>query len=149
VSGSPLVRPARHSDLDALLAIEAVFPTDRLDRRSFRHALKSPTIDVLVIEAGGVAGYAMIHHRRGSALARLTSIAVRPDLVRGGLGRRLLGAAEEIARQRGCERLRLEVRADNPRAQHLYEVAGYRRFAIVAEYYEDGRPAWRYEKALA
>ena len=39
------VRPARLDDLDGLLAIEGVFPTDRLERRAFRHAVASPTID--------------------------------------------------------------------------------------------------------
>lgn len=142
------VRPALLSDLDALLALEAVFPTDRLDRRAFRHALQSPTIDVCVIEDGGIAGYAMVHRRRNSPVARLTSIVVRPDRARSGLGRNLLAATEQAALENGCTRLRLEVRADNAAAQHLYASTGYRRFATVADYYEDGQAAWRYEKAL-
>jgi ribosomal protein S18 acetylase RimI-like enzyme len=55
---------------------------------------------------------------------------------------------EDRVRRLGCERLRLEVRADNPRARRLYETAGFRRFAIAEDYYEDGETAWRYEKAL-
>lgn len=148
MSRIPLVRPAKPSDIDALLTIEAVFPTDRLDRRSFRRALHSPTIEVLVIERDGIAGYAMVHRRGGGKLARLTSLAVRPDSARSGLGRRLLAATEEAVRHLGCERLRLEVRADNPRARRLYEAAGYRRFDIAEDYYEDGETAWRYEKTL-
>jgi [ribosomal protein S18]-alanine N-acetyltransferase len=148
LSRTAIVRPAQPSDIDALLDLEAVFPTDRLDRRSFRHALRSPRIQVLVIEADGIAGYAMIHHRTGSALARLTSLAIHPGSTGSGLGRRLLASAEAAARQRGCVRLRLEVRADNTRAQRLYEAAGYRRFAIEDGYYDDDETAWRYEKAL-
>lgn len=149
LSGDAFVRPAQPSDIGALLALEAVFPTDRLDRPAFQRALRSPTIDVLVIEADGLVGYAMIHRRRGSALARLTSVAISPERARSGLGRRLLAVAEESARQRGCKRMRLEVRADNPRAQRLYEAAGYRRFAVAENYYQDGATAWRYEKPLA
>jgi len=148
LSATPDVRPAQPSDIDALLALEAVFPTDRLDRRSFRRALRSQTIHVLVIEADGVAGYAMVHHRSGSTVARLTSLAVRAGSSGRGLGRRLLASMEAAARHRGCGRLHLEVRAENSRAQRLYEAAGYRRFAIAEDYYEDGEPAWRYEKAL-
>ena len=109
---------------------------------------RSPTIHVLVIEADGIAGYAMVHLRGASAVARLTSLAIRAGSTGGGLGRRLLASMEAEARRRGCGRLRLEVRADNSRAQRLYEAAGYRRFAIEEDYYEDGEPAWRYEKAL-
>jgi ribosomal-protein-alanine N-acetyltransferase len=64
------------------------------------------------------------------------------------LGKRLLGAAEAEAGMKGCERLRLEVRADNRKAQTLYQKNGYHRVGIIEEYYEDGEAAWRYEKAL-
>jgi [ribosomal protein S18]-alanine N-acetyltransferase len=143
------VRAARPDDLEALLALEAVFPTDRLDRRAFRRSLASPTIDVLVVESDGrVAGYGMIHRRSGSAAARLTSIAVAPDAAGRGLGRQLLAAAEAAARTRGCSRMRLEVRADNGPAQRLYGRAGYRRVETVVDYYEDGETALRFEKGL-
>ena len=144
------VRPARLDDLDGLLAIEGVFPTDRLERRAFRHAVASPTIDLLV--AGGAAGpigYAMVQRRKNAAVGHLTSIAVQPGAAGRGLGKRLLEAAETAARRHGCTRLRLEVRPDNKAAQTLYEKAGYRRIATLADYYEDGTAAWRYEKGLS
>lgn len=147
--GAASIRAAQPADLDALLAIEAVFPTDRLDRRGFRHALASPTIDLLVAEDRGLVGYAIVHRRRGSTLARLTSLAVRPDRAGRGLGQALLAAAERRALACGCTRVRLEVRADNRPAQRLYERTGYRCFATVKDYYEDGETARRYEKALA
>lgn len=144
------IRPAEMRDTDALLALEnQVFPTDRLDRRAFRHAVRSPTISTLVAEAGGVSlGYSMVHRRAGSSQGRLTSIAVSPEAGGRGLGRRLLEAAEADARRHGCDKLRLEVRADNAPAQALYEGSGYRRFETVEDYYEDGETAWRYEKDL-
>ena len=48
----------------------------------------------------------------------------------------------------GCDRLRLEVRADNEAAIGLYERRGYARFAETPDYYEDGEAAFRFEKAL-
>jgi [ribosomal protein S18]-alanine N-acetyltransferase len=144
------IRSARPDDLESLVGIEQVFPTDRLERRDFRHALASPTVDLLVAEgADGIAGYALLHRRKSSAIARLTSIAVRPGAKGRGLGRRLLEAAEAQALAKGCTRLRLEVRPSNKAAKRLYETHGYRRFAVAEDYYEDGAPAWRYEKALA
>ena len=146
---SPAVREARPDDIDALLAIEAVFPTDRLERRAFRHAVASPTIDVLVADGdAGVLGYALVQRRRNSRTARLNSIAVTPGVAGRGLGRTLLEAAEAQARAKGCTVLRLEVRADNKPARTLYEKSGYRRFDVVEDYYEDGEAAWRYEKEL-
>ena len=56
--------------------------------------------------------------------------------------------APEAARAQGCDRLRLEVRADNGAGIRLYQRRGYTRFAVRPDYYEDGMEAWRYERAL-
>lgn len=148
--GGLRIRPAEPRDLGALVRLEeAVFPTDRLTRRDFRHALRSATIDMLVAESGdAVAGYVQIHRRRGATLAHLATIAVEPDQHGGGVGRALADAAETVARAAGCDRLRLEVRADNARAIRLYEAAGYAGIGRVDDYYEDGSAARRFEKAL-
>ena len=144
------IRPAEAGDVDALLALEeAAFAADRLERRAFHHAVRSPTIVSLVAVADeGLVGYVFIERRRNAGVARLTSIAVAPQVLGRGLGRRLLLSAEQAAARHGCRRLRLEVRADNGPAQSLYERTGYRRFETVEDYYEDGAAAWRYEKSL-
>lgn len=143
------IRPATPTDVDALIAIEAVFPTDHLERRGFHHAIRAPSIDLVVVQdETTLHGYAALHRRRGSRLAHLASIAVRPETAGQGLGRRLLDAVEGAALAHGCTRLALEVRADNDAAQRLYDRAGYRRVATVDDYYEDGAAAWRYEKVL-
>ena len=144
------IRTAEAADLDALLDIEnAVFPSDRLDRRNFRHAIRSPTMVCLVAGgAGEVLGYAIVERRRTSSAGRLTSIAVAPAAAGAGLGQRLLGEAEATARAAGLKRLRLEVRADNRAARKLYDRAGYRLVETLDDYYENGAAALRYEKAL-
>jgi [ribosomal protein S18]-alanine N-acetyltransferase len=144
------LRPAEANDLDALLAIEnASFPTDRLDKRALRHAIRSPTIlaHVAVLDAE-VAGYVLVQIRRGSDLGWLTSVAVAPRAHGRGLGRLLVDAAETAAREAGRTRIKLEVRADNTPAHRLYERAGYARADTLPDYYEDGEAAWRFEKAL-
>jgi ribosomal-protein-alanine N-acetyltransferase len=145
------IRPAEPPDVDALLAIEnAAFTTDRLERRNFRHAVRSPTMICLVAgKAGGVLGYGIVERRRNAAAARLTSIAVKPDGTGHGVGTRLLDALEKEAAAAGPKRMRLEVRADNAGARRLYERTGYQLIETLEEYYEDGGAALRYEKALA
>ena len=150
LSADVAIRPAEPGDVQGLVRIEdAVFPTDRLDRRALLRSLRSPTITVLTaVDGGRPLGYALLHRRRGSAIARLASLAVAREVAGRGIGRRLLDAAETSAARDGAERLRLEVRPDNDAARTLYERAGYRRFDVVEEYYSDGTTAWRYEKHL-
>ena len=145
-----MIRPATVSDRDALVEIEGrCFTGDRLSRAQFRYLLTRARAVTLVAETDdAVAGYATVLFRRGASLARLYSIAVDP-LARGrGLGRRLLGAAEEAAWARGCAYLRLEVRVDDETARALYRSAGYHRVELVRDYYEDGTDGLRLEKTL-
>ena len=147
---SILLRPARPADLAALLALEAMFPGDRLSPRQFRRHLASPRARLRVaMFKGTLAAYALTLLRRGSAVARLYSIAVDPAWRGHGLGAALLIDAQEQALRAGCDRLRLEVRADNAAAIALYRHAGFREFGRHPCYYEDGCDALRFEKLLA
>jgi ribosomal protein S18 acetylase RimI-like enzyme len=50
---------------------------------------------------------------------------VREDARRSGLGRALVEAAVERARERGCRRIELDVNEDNAAARALYEACGF------------------------
>lgn len=144
----PTIRPARASDLDALVAVEqAAFDHDRISRRAFRGLIGSASARVLVAEvAGAVAGCCVVLLRAGSDKARLYSIVAAPG--RSGIGRPLLDAAEAASRADGARAMRLEVREDNGRAIRLYESAGYWPFARIPGYYADGMAALRFQKPL-
>jgi ribosomal protein S18 acetylase RimI-like enzyme len=62
---------------------------------------------------------------RAKPLINIHDIAVVPDRRGQGVGRKLLAAVEEHARQLGCCKLTLEVRADNIRGQAAYRRAGF------------------------
>ncbi|MEX0758453.1 MAG: peptidase C39 family protein [Tistlia sp.] len=150
-AAAPLVvRPAVLSDLDALVALEnRCFESDRLSRRSFHHLLSKGHAALSVAEREGrLLGYALVLFHGQTALARLYSLAVAQEARGQGIARRLLTVAEADALAEGCAVLRLEVRADNPPAIALYRDAGYRRFAVLPDYYEDHEPAERMEKIL-
>jgi ribosomal protein S18 acetylase RimI-like enzyme len=143
------VRAATSRDLEALLRIETLsFASDRLNRRSLRRFVTSPTADLLVAEAEEILGYTLAISRKDSQATRLYSLAVLPGMVGRGVGSRLLRAAEAAASRRGAERLQLEVRADNDAAVRFYERHGYHVFGRVDDYYADGMAALRMLRLL-
>jgi len=146
------VRRAELSDLDDLVALEeATFDSDRLSRAQYRRHLDSDSAQVLVASANHrrFLGTAVVFFRKGSRVARLYSIASKPEARGKGVGSALIDAAEAAARVRQCSALRLEVRTDNAAAIRLYERLGYQRLERLARYYEDGADAWRYEKVFS
>lgn len=149
-TGNVHVRRADLVDLDALLALETrVFRSDRISRAQYRRHIDSDSALVLVAtEDGMLLGSAVVFFRRGSCSARLYSLASAPESRGRGVGAALLGAAERAARQRHCQRMRLEVRVGNRTAQKLYETRGYRRQGVRPGFYEDGADALRYVKPL-
>jgi ribosomal protein S18 acetylase RimI-like enzyme len=145
------VRRAELSDLDDLVALEnSTFDSDLLSRAQYRRHLDSDTALVLVASANHrrFLGTAVVFFRKGSRVARLYSIASKPEARGKGVGTALLDAVEAAARQRRCLAVRLEVRDDNANAVRLYERHGYKHIGHYPHYYQDGSHAWRYEKAL-
>ena len=145
-----ILRLASASDIDQLVALEnAAFSGDRLARPSFRRLIAGGRAALLVAERRGrLAGYALALFRQGSQVARLYSVAVHPDVAGMGIGGMLLAAAEAAALGKGRVTLRLEVREDNIAALRLYEREGYRPIGRIADYYQDGAAALRFEKTL-
>ena len=144
------LRRGRTGDVAALVALErAVFTTDVLSRRSFRHFVATPLASLIVAEKGArLAGYVLVLYPPRSTLARLYSIAVAPQAARLGIGPLLLAAAEEAARRRRRRAVRLEVHEHNTRAIARYEKSGYRLFGRHPDYYDDHADALRFEKPL-
>lgn len=144
------LRRATVADADALCAFEqAAFSGDRMSRRQFRHHARAPSSDLIVATGGDqLLGYALLLRRHGLDSARIYSVAVSAAARGQGLGTRLLGRMERIARSHELSEIRLEVRQDNDSAIRLYERRGYRRFGARLDYYEDGCNAWRLSKSL-
>jgi [ribosomal protein S18]-alanine N-acetyltransferase len=143
------IRRATLADVEALVALERDFPSDRLSRRNFCHLLTRANADVHVcLHARHVIGNAVVLYRRGGHAARLYSIVVSPAARGRGAASALLRAAETGARRRHCERVTLEVRPGNNAAIRLYEKFGYAMTRRIAGFYQDGRDALRFERTL-
>ncbi len=71
--------------------------------------------------------------------AHITSIAVREDYRRMGLGELLMMGAVELASAREANQVTLEARVSNFPARALYEKYGFKRTGIRKGYYTDNR----------
>ena len=145
-----LIRRGESGDVDAMLALEAVFPSDRMSRRSVQHFLNAPTARVLVAEnaSGAMLGNLIGLRRAGSRAMRIYSLVVAPEARGLGIGQRLVAALETLAAHEGCDRVTLEVRTDNAAARALYARLGYREAKALPGYYEDGSDGLRLTRAI-
>lgn len=130
------VRPATADDLEPVMAIErASFPTDAWSDSAMAEAFA--TADPFVAEdAAGVLGYGIVLAPHGSGDADVLTIAVAEAHRGGGHGSALLGRMLATAEHRRAHRVFLEVRADNPGAQRLYERTGFRAVGVRRRYYQ-------------
>lgn len=146
---SATLRRAELADIDALLGLEALFPSDRMSRRSLRRFIAAPNAVFLVAEVeGNVRGNLLLLTRRDSRHARIYSVVVDPQARGLGLAQQLVVAAQAAAAQRGCDAVSLEVRSDNVAARALYAKLGYQIDADLPGYYEDGGDGLRLLRAL-
>jgi len=147
-----MIRVAQLDDLNQLEQLEkSCFTTDRLSRRQLRYLLTKGKASLLVEAEAAVrelGGYVAVLYSKATSMARLYSIAVRPERQGKGIGQQLLQAAEEAAWEHQRAYMRAEVRKDNRASLALFEGQGYRRIGEWEDYYEDHMDAWRLEKRL-
>jgi [ribosomal protein S18]-alanine N-acetyltransferase len=95
-----------------------------------------------VLRADGIAGFAIAS--LGAGEAHLLNLAVTPNKQGFGFGGRLLRKIIGVVKEKGAERIFLEVRPSNLRAQVIYQRAGFEFLGKRPNYY--GAP--RREDAL-
>lgn len=137
------IRDATTADLPAMLHIErSDFPDSAWTLEQFRDELdRVPDTRWYAVaeEQGEVVGYVGLY--LSAPDADIQTIAVAPGRQGNGWGRELLRAAIDVAWQRGCTRLFLEVRSDNEAALQLYARSGFVRMGRRSRYYPDGADA--------
>jgi len=103
----------------------------------------------VAVSSQKIVGYAATLFRSNSSSARIYGLCVASAARGQGIGRALLLKAEKGASLRGCQSIRLEVRADNPAALALYGAAHYTPLRDLAGYYADGCDGIRLQKKLS
>jgi GNAT superfamily N-acetyltransferase len=137
---APLIRPARHDDLPAVVALLVGGSLvdgkdDASDLAPYRAALAeidaTPGSEVLVVEEDGdVVGVCQLiafRHlqARGGRCAEIESMHVRADRRAAGIGGALLEAAVERAWAAGCYRVQLTSNVARVDAHRFYERHGF------------------------
>jgi ribosomal protein S18 acetylase RimI-like enzyme len=107
-------------------------PPDEEIRASVERILADPGGEFLLGAAGDgdPAGVCQLRYRwsvwTSAEDCWLEDLYVIPEARRSGLGRALVEAALDSARERGCVRIELDVDEDNEQALALYAAAGFR-----------------------
>jgi ribosomal-protein-alanine N-acetyltransferase len=123
-------------DLDAVMAIEDASFRNPTSRAWYEEELSRAdvcSIYVIRVPEASVAGYCAFW--RVADEIHINNLAVRPDLRRRGLGRRLLAGVLDAAAAAGARRATLEVRRSNLAAIRLYAQAGFREAGVRRNYY--------------
>eukprot|EP00481_Brizalina_sp_1-RS-2013_P002766 TRINITY_DN7339_c0_g1_i1.p1 TRINITY_DN7339_c0_g1~~TRINITY_DN7339_c0_g1_i1.p1 ORF type:complete len:108 (-),score=13.35 TRINITY_DN7339_c0_g1_i1:65-388(-) len=91
-----VIRKALSSDLTALIDLEnACFNNDKLSPRSLKRWLNAKHGILLIADNGEqVCGYGLVWCHKGTRLARLYSLAVKPTMQGKGIAKMLLAALE-------------------------------------------------------
>jgi ribosomal protein S18 acetylase RimI-like enzyme len=136
----PRVWLARDDDADAVASLIAAFrdwwgndrPADADIHATVERLIPDPATDYLLAAPDGElepAGVAQLRYRlsvwTGVDDCWLEDLYVADAARRAGLGRALVEAAFERARERGCQRMELDVNEQNAEALAFYERLGF------------------------
>ena len=133
------LRPMRDDDLEQVMAIELRAYPFPWSLGIFRDCLRADHPSWVLHLDGRIIGYFLIS--LGAGEAHILNVCVDPDCQARGYGRKLLRAAQHVARGRGAQRLVLEVRPRTRGAIALYFDEGFNEIGRRPRYYpgRDGR----------
>lgn len=123
-------------DVERVARLETESFTAPWSADTFAHLLDRPGCELWVLEDPevGVIGYAVLWCILDQG--ELANLAVAGSHRRQGHGSYLLSRVMEVARDRGVERLYLEVRVSNTAAVDLYRSFGFVEVGLRSKYYD-------------
>ena len=140
-----MIREMTAAEVEAVCVLEKSVFLEPCGIRTVAGELSKDYARYLIAERGGsVAGYAGLWCLYETA--ELVRIAAEEK--RQGIGGALTAAVIDAAKEAGCERIMLEVRADNIPARGLYKKYGFEEISIRRGYYGSGVDAVIMEKML-
>ncbi|MGY4858014.1 tRNA (adenosine(37)-N6)-threonylcarbamoyltransferase complex transferase subunit TsaD [Cryobacterium sp. AP23] len=135
------LRRATAADVDAIMLLEtSIFENDAWSTEMMARDVDDPGCYYLVAfppdTPGHIVAYAGLQAAPRSPESDIQTIAVAAEARGQGLGRVLMLTLINEARKRGARETFLEVRADNPGAQHLYRSLGFEDLGVRRGYYQ-------------
>lgn len=135
------IAPVSSEDYEQLLPLIAAYQRfyeveaiDEERNRNFFRRFLAPSEEGLLLGAraeGRFLGYACLYWHLSSTQAAdtvlMNDLYVEPDARGRGIGRALIGASAEVARERGAAHLEWATAPDNHTAQRLYDSTGAER----------------------
>lgn len=122
-------------DKDAVLRMERAYLDSPWSETVLLNTLRNPDTVMVVAEdnIGTAIGYGSFSKVIDEA--HINNICVDSKARRKGAGGIILRRIERIAVERGCEKILLEVAADNLEAIGLYKKFGYKELYVRPKYY--------------
>ncbi|CAG0958306.1 diamine N-acetyltransferase [Methanosarcinales archaeon] len=144
------IRLAAKEDLDALFNLENIcFKEETFHRRQLKYLLQRARSMVLVAEIeGNIIGSIIILLRERILNARIYSFNVHPEHRRKGIASSLMDTAFDILKEKGYNKITLEVGINNQAAQNLYQSKGFIVDKKLSDYYTNGDDALHLTRKL-
>lgn len=128
-----IIRRAELSDSEAIAPLvgHLGYPTDASEIRARLERLLADAQSTVIVaeehdDVVGLVTFDVLHLiYRPRAQCRITALVVRDDRRRRGIGRALVQAVEEVARERECFRLELTTQAGRNEALPFYASLGF------------------------
>lgn len=127
-----IIRMSREH-LDAVAEIEQISFSDPWSVESLELMLGEQAMGLVALEDGRVLGYVGMMCVLDEG--QIINVATHPDSRRRGVGRALMIAIEQSAKERGIVFLSLEVRESNAAARSLYSSLGWVECGIRKNFY--------------
>jgi ribosomal-protein-alanine N-acetyltransferase len=138
IFSSYAIEPMRERDLIEVVEIEETSGLNRWGFDSYRQELFTNPNSIMFVARNFYPGPEVIGFFAGWIVEdelHVNNVAARRDYRRLGVGRSLMEAAIDEARQRGAAQVLLEVRASNEAAQLLYKNLGFKFAGRRRDYY--------------
>lgn len=134
--GSLKIEPMTREDVPQAHALEEMCFTDPWDIDSYYGEVTNPSAYYLVARLDNrIVGFGGMWAVAGEA--HIVTLAVHPEFRRHGIGRCLLDALLQLAREHDVVLVTLEVRVGNAPAKQLYASFGFHTVAYRRNYYPD------------
>lgn len=133
-----LIREWRYEDILKISELEKdIFSAEAWSYKTLASVFSMPTFSGVLCEDGGeIAGYGGVTVAVDSA--DIGNIAVAENYRNSGIGTALLKKLCDTAKEKGAEKVFLEVRVSNSEAMRLYLKCGFKGAYARTRYYPDG-----------